>query len=218
MWTYFWGLDTPYVLNNLIHPVDLICEYLSGIGKEQSEERFGCWALTQFRPQEIFKDTDPVALFLYSYLTTLSRKKEYSIDYTPRKIKKYLNPEALQSAYTELTDKGFLSLNENDFWIHSTQGQVPSLREDMKVAVSICDFIYSVEFMTKSIKRDIELIRTTDQTYKVMSKRTSTRHLCPCPVCSSLPDDDVEIPVELITTEPFHYNCGPWRPLVVLEP
>jgi len=201
----------PMILNSHIKPKQDITNWFLNYGQEKSREKIGCWPLTDFSYCKILNNISPKALFVYGYIAPLSRKKNYTIENTPKSIKQYIADEELRESYNELSCLGLLNNTPGETWIHSFTFEAIETRKTMTEAVNIGHFIYAQELMTKSMMRDIEACRLNGWRL-VSSVQPNRKEYCPCPICVNLPEHKTYIPLNDSILYPFHYNCGPWRP------
>ena len=206
----------PMILNNHIKPKQPIYDWFVNYGQGKSMGKFECWPLTDFSSCKILHNLSPKTLFIYGYLASLSRKKIYTIENTPKSVNQYLFGKELRESYNELSSLGLLKNTQEGTWIHSTTSEAIEIRKTMTDAVNIGHFVYSAELMTKSMMRDIEACR--ENGWKLVSETQPHRkEHCPCPICVNLPDEKIELSLSDSILHPFHYNCGPWRPQVEMK-
>ncbi len=196
---------TRMVLDGVVRPPIVALSFLRQLGPENCKARFNCDPFQVF-PKSRLNTLHPDLFFLYHYLCGLSRKKNYSVENTPKTISANYTKTRLAEVYRELQNEGFLVATKKDSWQHSNDPAACELRVLMNEANTQAEFFHAVESWTRRAITNINEAKSLDMVLFAFAAKD--RETCPCPICSKLPSDAHFLNPEQFPVKPFHFCCG----------
>jgi hypothetical protein len=167
--------------------------------------RYGCDPLRDFSP-DVLPSLSNEAFLLFHYLCGLGRKKFYTCENTPKRIKERINRGRLAAAYEELVDKELLSEVEIGRYVHSEFNLAVNCRAVVRAASSVARFLITCEGTTR--RYQAQMFSAMKHGLVFYLDRCSDRRSLVCPACSYYSDDQQIVEANRVVMVPFHYSCG----------
>lgn len=197
---------TGIILQGKIGLKDDITAWFREKGETYCKKTFKCWPFDQPVPTNLLNSISPKEIFLYDYLSGLTRKKVFSVDSTPKSIKEHLKEAELFEIYKRLSEIGLLVSTENNSWSHADTKEAIESRKVL-VDVSVLNSFYNtIESNTAHVARELSSARE----YNLRLWAGTSNQTVPtvCPVCSRFPTTEIELPIDDRILLPFHFDCG----------
>ena len=197
----------PMVIRGLISIKSEILSWLEDQGEEYCRETFNCWPFILPCQNSLLISLSPKEVLLYEYLANLSRKKNFSVENSPKIISRHFEGEELGLIYSSLCKKDLLIELTLGIYKHNDNSKSKEIRYLMREFSGISTFMETIERFTSRMTEDLQQAKTKDHLV-ILAPELDDDYYCPCPICNNLPFDGrkLELSDELI--KPFHYNCG----------